>query len=91
MSLTAVLPNWCQAKSEGLVRYPTALAQSSGSVSVTAHCADNAHTRSGYSLGVLCSSSGSWSGTTPHCDCDTGYEDVTISGRQICQGVLTMK
>ena len=31
----------------GLVRYPTTLAPASGSVTVTAQCADNAHVRTG--------------------------------------------
>ena len=87
MHSTAIL---CEAKNEGLVHYPTALAPRSGSVPVTVHCADNAHTRSGYILGVLCTSSGSWSGTTPHCDCASGYQVVTVSGRQICQGELML-
>ena len=34
----------CEAKSEGLVRYPTSLAPVSGSVTVTTQCADNANT-----------------------------------------------
>ena len=34
----------CEAKSEGLVRYPTTLAPVSGSVTVTTQCADNANT-----------------------------------------------
>ncbi|CAI8007479.1 hypothetical protein GBAR_LOCUS5223, partial [Geodia barretti] len=79
----------CQARSVGLVRYPTTLAPASGSVTVTTQCADNAHVRTGFSLSVRCSSSGSWSGTTPQCECDTGYRAVTVSGRQICQTVET--
>ena len=75
----------CQARSVSLVRYPTALAPASGSVAVTTQCADNAHVRTGSSLSVRCSSSGSWSGTTPQCECDAGYRAVTVSGRQICQ------
>ena len=73
------------ARSVGLVRYPTTLAPASGSVTVTTQCADNAHFRSGSSLSVRCTSSGSWSGTTPVCECDTGYRAVSVSGRQICQ------
>ncbi|CAI8007483.1 hypothetical protein GBAR_LOCUS5223, partial [Geodia barretti] len=75
----------CPARSVGLVRYPTTLAPASGSAAVTTQCADNAHVRTGSSLSVRCSSSGSWSGTTPQCECDTGYRAVTVSGRQICQ------
>ena len=75
----------CSAQSVGLVRYPTTLAPASGSVTVTTQCADNAHVRSGFSLSVRCTSSGSWSGT-PVCECDTGYLPVTVStGRQVCQ------
>ena len=72
------------ARSVGLVRYPTTLAPASGSVTVTTQCADNAHVRSGSSLSVRCTSSGSWSGT-PVCECDAGYRAVSVSGRQICQ------
>ena len=75
----------CPAKSEGLVRYPTTLSPVSGSVSVTTQCADNAH-RTSSSLSVSCTSSGSWSGTTPQCQCDIGYSAVTVGGRQICKG-----
>ena len=69
----------------GLVHYPTTIAPASGSVTVTTQCADNAH-RTSSSLSVSCTSSGSWSGTTPQCQCDTGYRAVTVSGRQICKG-----
>ena len=80
-----VPPTTCSAQSVGLVRYPTTLAPASGSVTVTTQCADNAHVRSGSSLSVRCTSSGSWSGT-PVCECDTGYLPVTVStGRQVCQ------
>ena len=75
----------CKAKVIGLVHYPTTLAPASGSVSVTTQCADNAH-RTSSSLSVSCTSSGSWSGTTPQCQCDTGYHAVTVGGRQICRG-----
>ena len=77
----------CEAKSEGLVRYPTTLPPVSGSVTVTTQCADNAHKTSS-SLTALCTSSGSWSGATPQCQCDTGYREVTVSGRLICQGYI---
>ena len=40
----AVERNSCEAKSEGLVRYPTTLAPVSGSVNVATECTDNAHT-----------------------------------------------
>ena len=76
----------CEAKSEGIVHYPTTLAPVSGSVPVTTQCADNAH-RTSSSLTVLCTSSGSWSGATPQCQCNTGYREVTVSGRHICQGL----
>ena len=79
-----VPPTTCSERSVSLVRYPTTLAPASGSVTVTTLCADNAHVRSGSSLSVRCTSSGSWSGT-PVCECDAGYLPVTVSGRQVCQ------
>ena len=69
----------------GLVHYPTTLAPVSGSVTVTARCADNAHKISS-SLNVSCTSSGNWSGTTPQCQCDTGYCGHTVGEGQVCQG-----
>ena len=55
LHLTAIPPALCEAKSEGLVHYPTTLAQTTGSVTVSVQCADNAHIRSGSSLSVRCS------------------------------------
>ncbi|CAI8021100.1 hypothetical protein GBAR_LOCUS12555, partial [Geodia barretti] len=81
----SVTATTCPARNVGLVRYPTTLAPASGSVAVTTQCADNAHVRTGFSLSVRCTSSGSWSGTTPQCECNDGYRAVTVSGRQICQ------
>ena len=75
----------CPAQTVGLVRYPTTQAPASGSLTVTTQCADNAHVRTGSSLSVGCSSSGSWTGTTSQCECNDGYRAVTVSGRQICQ------
>ena len=75
----------CSAQSVGLVRYPATLASTSRPLTVTTQCADNAHVRTGSSLRVSCTSTGSWTGTTPQCECDTGYHAVTVSGRQICQ------
>ena len=75
----------CEGKTVGLVHYPTTITPASGSVTVTTQCADNAH-RTSSSLSVSCTSSGSWSGTTPQCQCDTGYRAATVSGRQICKG-----
>ena len=75
----------CEAKTEGLVRYPTTLAPASGTLSVTTQCADNAH-RTSSSLSVTCSSSGIWGGQTPQCQCDSGYQTATVNGRQICHG-----
>ena len=72
----------CEAKSEGLVRYPTTLAPVTDSKTVTTHCADNAHISFGSSLNVTCASNGRWSGLIPQCECDSGYVEV----RQICQG-----
>ena len=81
-----VPPTTCSERSVGLVHYPTTLAPASGSVPVTTQCADNANIRPGSSLSVRCTSSGSWSGTTPVCECDTGYRAVSVSsGRHICQ------
>ena len=47
-------------------------------------CADNAH-RISSSMSVSCTSSGSWCGKTPQCECDIGYHAVTVDGMQICQ------
>ena len=71
----------CPAKRERLVHYPTTTAPGIA----TTQCADNAHVKNGFNLIVRCSSNGSWSGTTPQCECDDGYHAVTVSGRQICQ------
>ena len=72
-----------------LVRYQTTSAPAPviGSVTVTTQCADNAHIRTGSSLDIMCNSDGIWSGTTPQCDCDTGYRVVTVEGRQQCEGI----
>ena len=77
-------PEFCEAQSVGLVRYPATLAPDSGSTTVTAECADNAR-RVSSSLSVTCSSTGSWSGS-PRCQCNSGYEAVTVNEKQICQG-----
>ena len=82
--LTAVTA--CPAKSVNLVHYPTTLAPVSGSVTVTAECADNAHISNTTSLNVSCTSSGSWSGKTPHCQCNEGYHSINVNGTQICEG-----
>ena len=68
----------------GLVRYPATLTPNSGSMTVTAQCADNSH-RVSSSLSVTCSSTGSWSGS-PQCQCNSGYMTATIDGRQVCLG-----
>ena len=70
----------------GLVRYPTTLAPVSvgGYLPVITQCADNAHNTSS-SLEVTCISGGNWIGTTPQCECDSGYRAVTVSRKQICQ------
>ena len=70
----------------GLVRYPATLAPNSGLTTVTTECADNAR-RVSSSLSVICSSTGSWSGS-PRCQCNSGYEAVTVNYRQICQGII---
>ena len=70
----------CEAKSEGLVRYPTTLAPVSGSVTVTTQCADNANTTDSNTLKVTCDSHGNWSGVVPNCYCIEGYHEVTVNG-----------
>ena len=78
-------PEFCEAQSVGLVRYPATLAPDSGSTTVTAQCADNASPTT--SLSVTCHSDGRWSGS-PQCQCHTGYEAATVNGRLICQGIM---
>ena len=80
----AAIPS-CPAKSEGLVHYPTTLSLHSGSLDVTTHCADNAHTTSS-SMNVTCNYDGTWSGAIPWCECDTEYYEATFHMRQICVG-----
>lgn len=74
----------CQAKSEGLVRYPNSSSPNQGSVAVSAECVDNAH-RISSSLTVMCNADGTWSGATPRCRCNSGYAPVNIGGEEICQ------
>ena len=69
-----------------LVHYPTVSAPTSGSVTVTTQCADNAHVRSGSSLNVTCNSNGNWSGVTPVCQCNEGYHGININGTLKCEG-----
>ena len=80
----------CEAKSEGLVRYPTTLAPVSGSVTVTTQCADNAHITSGSSLSVRCASGGRWPGPVPQCECIEGYTIEIVGGKEICQGLVLL-
>ena len=75
----------CPAQSVGLVRYPATPVPDSGSTTVSAQCADNARRVSSSSLSVRCSSTGSWSGS-PQCQCNSGYDEATIEGRQVCLG-----
>ena len=77
-------PEFCEAQSVDLVRYPATLAPNSGSTTVSAQCADNAR-RVSSSLSVTCSSTGSWSGS-PRCQCNARYQIATIDGRQVCLG-----
>ena len=86
----AMVPTTCEAKSEGLVRYPTTLAPVSGSVTVTTQCADNAHTTSGSSLSVRCASGGRWPGPVPQCECNEGYTIEIVGGKKICQGLVLL-
>ena len=78
----------CEAKSEGLVHYPTTLAPVSGSVTATVQCADNANTTNTTTLQVTCNQNGSWSGPTPNCYCTEEYYEVTVSGRLSCQSKI---
>ena len=76
----------CEAKTEGLVHYPSTLAPVSESVTVTAQCADNAHSTIG--TNITCMSDGSWSGRV-HCQCDDGYILVEVThSKHICQGIV---
>ena len=88
LGLSAVEKIVCAAQSVSLARYPTTMAPLSGSVTVYAECADNSH-RASSSLSIMCTSTGSWSGNTPQCECDTGYyavDDSNHAGKQICKG-----
>ena len=76
----------CQAKTEGLVRYPTTLAPASGSVTVTTQCADNATIVNSTTLNVTCTSNGSWSGVTLVCECDDRYHEVYVNATEMCRG-----
>ena len=75
------------AATVGLVRYPTTIAPTVGSVVTTAECADNAY-RTSSDLAIECTASGSWSGLTPQCECQSGYREVSENGKVICQGAL---
>ena len=70
----------CEGKT---VDHPNTLAPVSGSVTVTTQCADNAHIFNSTSLNVTCTSNGSWSGETPQCQCNEGYQSINIGGTQI--------
>ena len=71
----------CEAKSVGLVRYPTVLG---GSVAQL-KCADNAQSRD--VLTAMCSSSGSWSDRSPQCVCDELYRVKRENGQEEkCEG-----
>ena len=71
----------------GLVYYPSTLAPDFGTKDVLARCADNARLVGSISLSVRCTSSGTWPGQTPECQCDDGYREYTEENRQICQGM----
>jgi hypothetical protein len=74
----AIPPTLCEAVSEGLVRYPNWIAPLIGSETVSTQCADNAH-RISTSLNVMCTSTGSWSGPIPVCECDDGHHVSTVT------------
>ena len=84
-AICAAIPS-CPAKIVGLVHYPTTLAQITGSATVTAKCADNAHKISS-NLNVRCASDGTWSGTPPECECDIGYRRVNDNTGAKCEGL----
>ena len=76
----------CEAKSVGLVRYPTTFV----GLQAQLECADNAHSTRG-SLTELCGSTGVWSVDTQHqCVCDDGYRVRTENGEDICEGLLSI-
>ena len=57
-----------------------------GSVTVIAHCADYAHSTSG--MNITCTSDGSWSGTSPVCQCIDGYRlIITENTKQLCEDI----
>ena len=74
----------CEAKSEGLVRYPTVF----GGTVAHLQCADNAHSNSS-NMRVFCDSNGIWSNhNISECHCNDGYRILNITGeRLLCQGV----
>ena len=72
----------CEAKSDGLVRYPTVFG---GSVA-DLQCADNAHSNSS-NMTAQCNSTGEWSDhSPPECLCDDGYRVAISNGRHKCEG-----
>ena len=74
----------CPAQAVGLVRYPTAQAPASGTVSVTTQCVPNAQ-KNGSSLDVMCSAEGYWGSERPGCVCSPGYQLGTDNnGNEIC-------
>ena len=82
----ALPPVVCEAKSEGLVRYPNWLAPVTGSVAVKTQCGDNAHFTNSSQV-VVCTSSGNWTGVIPQCECDNDHHVTTTDdGTEICEG-----
>ena len=77
----------CPSRIVGLVYYPSTLAPDFGTKDELARCADNARLVGSISLSVRCTSSGTWPGQTPECQCDDGYREYTEENRQICQGM----
>ena len=72
----------CEAKSEGLVHYPTVFG---GSVAYL-QCADNAHSNSS-NMTAQCNSTGEWSDhSPPECLCDNGYRVAISNERHKCEG-----
>ena len=73
----------CEAKSEGLVHYPTVF---SGSVA-DLQCGDNAHSNSS-NMTAQCNSTGEWSDhSPPECLCDDGYRAINDGEGDICEGL----
>ena len=89
----------CEAKSEGLVRYPTTLAPENGLTLVILECGDNAH-KAFNTILATCFTYGVWSNDVDppyapatvreRCRSNTGYHQAMVNGKEICQDLLTV-